>query len=116
MIDSTHIDAAADNGVLVITLKCEKISEYEATIVENEIKSLAPGFHWKLALDFTRVQLLASVGLGMLVSLNRATKTGKGKLALFAMNANLRGLMKITRLDTGLTITADRPSAVKSCA
>ena len=116
MIDSTHIDAAADSGVLVITLKCDKISEYESQIVETEVKSLAQGFHWKVALDFQQVQLMSSVGLGMLVALNRACKTGKGKLALFAMNDNLRNLMKITRLDSGFIIKADRPGAVEACA
>jgi len=114
MIDSTHIDAAAEAGVLVIRLKCEKIAEYEATIVETEINGLCPGFHHKIALDFTQVQMLASVGLGMLTSLNRVCRTNKGKLALFALNDNLRHLMRLTRLDSAFIIVPDRAAAVKA--
>ncbi len=116
MIDSTHIDATADSGVLVITLKCEKLSEYESTIVESEVKGLAQGLHWKVAMDFTRVELVASVGLGMIVSLNRSCKASKGKLALFGMNENLRTLLKITRLDANFIIKPDRAQAVQACA
>ncbi|MGQ0629263.1 MAG: STAS domain-containing protein [Phycisphaerales bacterium] len=116
MIDSAQIDAEADSGVLVVRLKCEKLAEYETPIIEQEVRSLAPGFHWKVALDFGQVQMISSVGLGMLVSLQRACKAGNGKLALFAMNANLRMIMKVTRLDSGFTIKDDRPVAVKACA
>lgn len=115
MFDSQHIKAEADKGVLVVTVKTEKIAEYEATIIQSEIGNLAKGLGWKVAIDFTQVQMVASVGLGMLVSLNRTAKTNKGKLVLFKMSEPIRQVLKVTRLDTGLAIVADRPAAVAAC-
>lgn len=116
MFDSQHIKAEADRGVLVIVIKTEKIAEYEATIIQNEIGNLAKGMGWKVALDFAAVGLIASVGLGMLVTLNRNARASKGKIAIFRMNDSIRSVMKMTRLDTGFVIVGDRDAAVKACA
>ncbi len=116
MFDSQHIKADADRGVLIVAIKSEKIAEYEATIIQNEIAPLAKGMNWKVALDFSAVGLIASVGLGMLVSINRTAKSNKGKVAIFKMNDSIRSVMKLTRLDSGFVIVADREAAVKSCA
>ncbi len=116
MFESQLIKAVAENGVLVVHLKCEKIAEYEATIVQNEITPLAKGLGWKVALGFGQVGLIASVGLGMLVAINRLAKAGKGRVAIFEMNESIRNVMKLTRLDSGFTIVADQAAAVKACA
>jgi anti-anti-sigma factor len=116
MFDSQHIKAEADKGVLVVAIKSEKISEYEATIIQNEIANLAKGLGWKIALDLSAVGMVASVGLGMLVSLNRTAKTNKGKLALCQLASPIREVLKMTRLDSGLTIVPDRAAAIAACA
>lgn len=106
--------AEADAGVLVATLKCAKLGEYEATVLENELSNLSKGLAHKIAMDFTRVEMIASAGLGMLVSLQRKCKGAKGKLVLFGMNENLRGVLKITRMDALFTFQTDRGAAVKA--
>ncbi|MGD9688216.1 MAG: STAS domain-containing protein [Phycisphaerales bacterium] len=115
MFDSTHIRAEADQGVLVVQLKCEKLSEYETTVVQNEVQQLAPGLGWKLAFDASQVQIISSVGLGMLISLNRMARTNKGRLAVFGLSEQLRGLFKISMLDKALSLQGDRASAVRAC-
>lgn len=115
MLESQLVKAVAENGVLVVHLKCEKIAEYEATIIQNEITPLAKGLRWKIALGFGQVGLIASVGLGMLVAINRLAKASKGKVAIFEMNESIRNVMKLTRLDSGFTIVADQAAAVKAC-
>lgn len=116
MFESQLIKAVADNGVLVVHIKCEKLAEYEATIIQNEITPLAKGLGWKVAFDFGSVGLIASVGLGMLVAVNRLAKAAKGKVAIFKMSDNIRNVMKLTRLDSGFTIVADQAAAVKAVA
>lgn len=116
MFDSTHIRAEADQGVLVVHLKCEKLSEYETNVVQNEVQSLAAGMAWKLTFDASSVQIISSVGLGMLISLNRLAKTSKGKLAIFGLSEQLRGLFKISMLDKALSLQPDRASAIKACS
>lgn len=115
MFDSTHIRAEADQGVLVVVLKCEKLSEYESTVVQNEVQALAPGMQWKVAFDASAVQIISSVGLGMLIAVNRLAKTNKGRLALFGLSDNLRGLFKISMLDKALSLQADRAAAIRAC-
>ncbi len=116
MFESQLIKCEADNGVLVVHVKCEKISEYEATIIQNEVTPLAKSLAWKVAIGFGTVGLIASVGLGMLVAINRLAKASKGKVAIFEMNESIRNVMKLTRLESGFTIVPDRAAAVKACA
>lgn len=114
MFDSTHLHCTVAEGVVVATIKCEKIGEYEATVLQTELTDFVKGFGWKVALDFAQVQLLASVGLGLLVTVNKQCKSNKGKLALFNLNDNLMTLLRITKLNTGLTISKSQEEAVKA--
>lgn len=116
MFDSTHIRAEADGGVLVVIVKCEKLSEYESTVVQNEIQEHAKGMSWKVAIDCAQLQIISSVGLGMLISLNRLCKTNKGKLTIFGLNDQLRGLLKLSKIDAVLGVHADRAGALKALA
>lgn len=112
MLNSTHVEGTLVDGVLVARLKCEKLGEYEASIVQNDVSAAAKGVAWKVALNFADVQLISSVGLGLIVSLNKTAKANKGKLSLFNLNANLVNLFKITRLDSGLLIKSTQDDAV----
>ncbi len=112
MLNSTHVEGTMVDGVLVAKLKCEKLGEYEAGIVQGDISAAATGTSWKVALDFTDVQLISSVGLGLIVTLNKAAKTNKGRMSMFNLNPNLLNLFKITRLDSGLLIKSTAEEAI----
>lgn len=112
MLNSTHVEATIVDGVLVAKLKCEKLGEYESAIVQSEVTTAAKTTAWRVALNFSDVQLISSVGLGLIVSLNKSAKAGKGKMSMFNLNANLTNLFKITRLDSGLLIKPDQTSAI----
>jgi anti-anti-sigma factor len=104
-MSSAHLTTDPSSGILVAKVLCEKISEYEATVLEPELRALAADHQYKLVLDMTSVEMIASVGLGMLVQLNRAIKQAGGKFVLANLSENIKKVMKITRLDAGLTIT-----------
>jgi len=114
MLNSTHVEGTMVDGVLVAKLKCEKLGEYEASIVQGDISAAAKGTSWKVALDFTDVQLISSVGLGLIVTLNKAAKTNKGRMSMFNLNPNLLNLFKITRLDSGLLIKSTAQEAIEA--
>lgn len=114
--DSSHVSAEFTEGVLLAAVKVEKLGEYEAGMVERELIALLPAAGPKLAIDLKSVQVIASVGLGLLVSLNRQVKARKGKMALFNVSDNIRGVLKMTKLDTGLTICPGQAGAVKALA
>lgn len=103
---SAHLRLDPSNGVLVARVLCEKIGEYEANILEPELLALAASHQHKLVLDMTEVQMIASMGLGMVVQLNRNLKAAGGKLVLANLSDNIKKVMKLTRLDAGLNIVS----------
>ena len=113
-MDSTFVSTEIVNGHLVAHLKCEKVAERESSIISGELGTLAAKHAWKVALDMTEVMLLASVGLGALVSLNKNCKANAGKLVVFGLGNELFEVLKITRLDRVITITKDRDAALKA--
>lgn len=114
MINSTHLKARLADGVLVASLTCEKLGEYESGIIQADIVAAAPASGWKLAIDFKDVQMVASAGLGLIVSLNKLAKSNKGGLVLYNLNSFLAQLLRTTRLNGGLSIKSDEASAIKS--
>ena len=105
-MSSAHLKCDPSGGILVAKVLCEKISEYEANVLEPELKMLAAQHQHRLVLDMADVQMVASVGLGMLVQLNRTLKTAGGKFVLASLSDNIKKVMKLTRLDSGLTIVS----------
>lgn len=114
MLDSTHIKATYVGGALVATLKPEKVGEYEASVIEKELVDMLQQPGSKMALDLSPVQMISSVGLGLLISLNRHCRGKKGKLVLFGLTDAIKSILKMTRLDSGLTIVANQDAAVKA--
>ena len=110
---SNFLDTDTATGVLLAKVKCEKISEYETGVLDQEIAELGTNHNWKLGLNMHEVQMIASVGLGLLVALNRKARAGKGKLVLYNLSDQIRHVLKLTKLDTGLTIAATQDDAVK---
>lgn len=114
MHDSTHLSARFAEGVLLCRAKCEKIAEYEAGVLEAEILAMVQPSEPRVALDMASVQLIASVGLGFLISVQKKLKGRKGKIVLFNVQPGIRQVLKITRLDSGLAICADEAAAIKA--
>lgn len=116
MSTSTFIKTEMDSGVVVARLLCEKVAERESQVLQAELSAAATPHKWKLALDCAEVMLLASVGLGMLVTLNKNAKAGGGKLAVFNLSKELMEVLKLTRLERVLLIAKDRAAAIKAVA
>ena len=113
-MDSTFVFTEVVNGRLVARLKCEKIAERESSIISGELATEAGKHAWKIALDMEEGMLLASVGLGSLVTLNKNCKANAGKMVVFGLGAELFEVLKITRLDRVITIAKDRDAAIKA--
>ena len=72
----------------------EKTGEELTKLVEQ-----APGI-W-LAVDFSEVQVIASVALGMLVAVRKLVKERHGRMVVFgAKTEAIRRVMNVTRLNT----------------
>lgn len=114
IFQTAHLSSSIVKGVPVAVLTVEKISEYEAHAIELDLKTLGAAHRWRVAVDFQQVKLLASVGIGLLIQLNKLAAANKGKFVYFGMDANLLKLIQMTKLDRGMTIVKDREAAVKT--
>lgn len=99
---------------MVARVQREKITEQECQPLLHDLGQAAAPHGHRLALDLGDVQLIASAGLGALINLNKECKAKGGKLAIFAMNAELFQVFKLTRLNSLLTIVNDQDAAVKA--
>ncbi len=113
---STYLKTESVAGVLIATPLTEKIAERECNVLLKEISEEAAKHGWKVATDLTEVMLLASVGLGMFVTLNRDCKKNGGKLVVFGLSPELMSLLQITRLEKVFGIAKDRDAALKLLA
>ena len=101
---------------LVAQVAVEKVGSREAQVIENELRAAAPNRKWKIVIDLASVTLLASMGLGMLVSLHKACAQNSGKLVICGLRPELLNLLKITHLERVLKIVPDKDAAVKALA
>ena len=68
----------------------------------------------KFVVDFTSTGYIDSSGLGVLVSLAKKLREDGGELRLAGLNADLRTLFELTKLDTLFTITDSPDDALAS--
>ena len=116
MSGSTYISATTIGAIAVARVQREKFTDLEADIIGREAAAAAESARWKLALDMSNVTFLTSAGIGTLVFLHKACRSGGGRLAVFGLSDQLLELLKLTKLDRLFTICPDQTSAVVSLA
>ncbi len=113
MRETTHCTLEPVAGCLILRLKGPALSEQEAASVLSDLNADAPSQNWRVALDLTRVEFLASAGIGALISMHRACSGAGGDMVMFGVNDNLDGVFKVTKMNKFFTITKDQPKALK---
>lgn len=68
-----------------------------------------------VALDFANVRHINSSNLARLLRLRKTLIESDGKLALFALNAQVAGIFQVTALDKVFVIAKDLEAAVSVC-
>jgi anti-anti-sigma factor len=113
-MESTYLKLEHIGPALIGRLKCEKLAERESNVMNAEVSNHAGEASWKIALDLEEVMLVASVGLGALVTLNKSCKANNGKLVVFNMAEEILESLKLSRLDRIITIVGDEAAALKA--
>jgi anti-sigma B factor antagonist len=116
MSESQCIKSETVGQVMAAQILWEKITDRECTAVMNDLMEAARRTSWRIALDLSKVMMLASAGLGALINLHKQCTTGGGKLVVFGLNAELTELMNLTRLSRLLTICQTRDQAIAKAA
>jgi anti-sigma B factor antagonist len=101
-------------SITIADVQCEKIAQREAQVIETELKAIAPTRKSRVIIDLAQVEMVASMGLGMLVTMHKTCAQAGGKLVICGLKPDLLALLKITHLDRVLTVVKTRDDAVKT--
>ncbi|MDX2117819.1 MAG: STAS domain-containing protein [Planctomycetota bacterium] len=114
MSTSTFVSTQIVGTAVIARIHREKYTEHECAALEAELGAAAATSKHRLVIDMTEVMLIASAGLGSLVTLDKACKKNGGKLAMYGLSDQLRQVFEITRLHKLLLLAKDRDAAVKA--
>jgi len=105
------IETEKQQGVTLLTPVTRRLDASVALRFKEEVLSVIQQGEARLILDFSRVDFIDSSCLGALISLLKAT-SGKGTLALCALNGNIKNMFTLTRMDRVFTIYPERRDAL----
>jgi len=78
------------------------IGQHEAPIISKMVQEAISGADEAVrhaVLDFTSIQFMGSVGIGMCLEINNKLRPQKGQVILYGLSGELEGVMKMTRMD-----------------
>ncbi len=109
----SHITVVQNEDVFVVEFCDRKIlDELSINELGGELQTLADTHKpIRLLLNFSNVEHLSSAALGMLITLDKHVKEGKGKLKLSNINPQIYEVFKITRLNKLFDIHEDTAEA-----
>lgn len=116
MAESAFVTFESVDDVLVAKIVCPSVGERESMVIQEELVSRIDGGQSRVVLEVSDVRMMSSVGLGMLVTIAKHCRQGKGNLAICGFQESLLDLIKLTRLDKVLTIKDDQARAVKAAS
>lgn len=111
---TSHAAVVDAGGVAVATVLCERYSEHEAKPIEHDLLDAAAKCAHKLVVDMSKVAMLASAGIGSLISLHQACAKAGGKLVICALDPQIEKMLKLTRMDKMLVIVDSRQAATEA--
>lgn len=115
--ESQHTSAAQLGAALLAAVKCETVSDREAKVILEELDAAAQtAAVAKVAVDMAAVQVLTSAGIGALVQLHKRLAQRGGAMALYHLNDDIAGVMKLTRMDRLFTLAATPEAALAALA
>lgn len=110
---SLFVDISFCNGTINACLVGPRIGEREATIVANAVNAKINEFGNKvtsLVLDFTDVQFVSSLGLGMCIDVRNTAQNCNADTAIVGLTNHLRELFEMMRLDRLFEIQSAKPA------
>jgi anti-anti-sigma factor len=117
--ESIFVRINAVRGVLHARIHGPQMSQREAPIVLDEIAAAlaAHGSPLRvLLLDFTDVQSMSSLGLGMCLELRRKAREAGGRTVICGLTPQLGDLFGMLKFDRLCTIARDEPDLRRALA
>ncbi|MFA6232653.1 MAG: STAS domain-containing protein [Bacteroidota bacterium] len=95
-----HIPSSDRNGTTVLILQGAILGGPEANALNEELHRLIDEGKKQVVIDLSRVTLMNSSGLGMLIGGYTTMKNNGGELKLACLTENVSKLIEITKLHT----------------
>jgi|TARA_B110000196_G_scaffold10302_2_gene8600 anti-anti-sigma factor len=105
---SLFVDITFSNGIMNACIVGPRIGEREATIVANAINAQLKHYGKKvksLVLNFSEVQFISSLGLGMCIDVRNTAEASKASTSIVGLTNHLKELFEMMRLDRLFTIS-----------
>lgn len=112
--ETTHARVVDSGGVAVATVLCERYSEHESKPIEHDLLDAAARCAHRLVIDLSKVAMLASAGIGSLISIHQACAKAGGKLVICALDPQIEQMLRLTRMDRMLVIVPTREQAAEA--
>jgi anti-sigma B factor antagonist len=106
------LNSYSSNGILLLEIS-GKFDGYEAPKVADWLKANVHAQQAKVLVDLSQVSFLDSIALASLVQGMKHCREFSGDLYLCGMQAPVRVVFELTRLDKAFTIFPDRASALQ---
>ena len=110
---SLFVDVTVTNGAMKACIAGPRIGEREATIVANAINAQLKESGKKvtsLILDFSEVQFVSSLGLGMCIDVRNTAENCNADTAIVGLTTHLKELFEMMRLDRLFKIQSVKPT------
>lgn len=111
---TTHAEIVEVSSVAVATVLCERYSEHEAKPIEHDLLAAAAQCSNKLVIDMSKVTMLASAGIGSLITLHQACAKANGKMSICGLDPQIEKMLRLTRMDKMLVLVHTREQALKA--
>lgn len=117
MAQEAHADSSEERfaeiqierGVLTARLTGPSVGQREGEVVASMIQARleGPAAVSSVVLDFTDISFINSAGLGSCITVHNDAKPRGAVVVLYGMNATIRDVFKMTRLDKFFKIADD---------
>lgn len=94
------ITAKENNGIAIIELQGDVVDVSHTAQVRDKMREFVSQGIKKVIFDLSKVTLMNSLGVGILISALTTMKSNKGELKLSGVTERIKSLLVITRLIT----------------
>ena len=106
---SLFVDISFSNGTMRASIVGPRIGEREASIVANAVNAKLKEYGKKvnkLVLDFSDIQFVSSLGLGMCIDVRNTAENCNASTSIVGLTCHLKELFELMRLDRLFEIVA----------
>jgi anti-anti-sigma factor len=116
---SLFVETTFSGGIVYATLVGPRIGEREAAIIANSVNGKLREYGSKvksLVLDFSEVQFISSLGLGMCIDVRNTAEQNNAGTSIVNLTSHLQELFEMMRLDRLFTISGAATSPFGNAA